>query len=143
MNAQVFVETESDFLAWVELKTASPETPTEGIADTQEEVAETTPEPTAATIDGRELFLNLGCGACHVLTDASTTGVLGPNLDNFAEVATTRVIGKDADAYAQESIADPNAFIVEGFPPGIMPQNFGDRLTVEEIEALAAYLLDQ
>ena len=29
------------------------------------------------------------------------------------------------DAYIRESILDPNAKIVKGFPPNIMPPNFG------------------
>lgn len=143
MNALVFVETESDFLTWIEMKSTSGDTP----IDTSDDSSDVTSEEPAQEVDvavaGRELFLNLGCGACHVLTDASTTGVLGPNMDGFAERAGSRVIGQDAISYTKESVVEPNAFVVEGFPPGIMPQNFGDRLTVEELDALITYLLNQ
>ncbi len=32
---------------------------------------------------GKKLFKTLGCGACHTLKPAGTTGTLGPNLDQF------------------------------------------------------------
>jgi hypothetical protein len=38
---------------------------------------------------------------------------------------------------------DPNAIIVEGFPEGTMPQNYGKDLTPEQIDALVKYLLEQ
>jgi cytochrome c oxidase subunit 2 len=143
MNAQVYVETESDFLAWIDLKISAADSPIESSEDAQEDLPAESAEVVEVTIDGRELFLSLGCGACHVLTDASTSGVLGPNMDGFSETAANRVLGQDAVSYTKESLVDPNAFIVEGYPPGIMPQNFGDRLSVEEIEALITYLLNQ
>jgi mono/diheme cytochrome c family protein len=31
--------------------------------------------------DGRRLFIDTGCGACHTLTDARTHGAIGPNFD--------------------------------------------------------------
>jgi hypothetical protein len=36
------------------------------------------------------------------------------------------------EAYLQNSILNPNAQIVEGFNPGVMPDNFGERFAVEE-----------
>jgi mono/diheme cytochrome c family protein len=32
---------------------------------------------------GKTLFKTLGCGSCHTLKPAGTTGTLGPNLDQF------------------------------------------------------------
>lgn len=31
---------------------------------------------------GKQLFASAGCGGCHVLADAGTTGTTGPNLDD-------------------------------------------------------------
>jgi len=42
--------------------------------------------------------------------------------------------------FLRESILDPNAFVEEGFPPNIMPGNFGELLTDTEIETLVAYI---
>lgn len=34
-----------------------------------------------ASTDGKELFAQAGCGACHTLKDAGSSGAIGPNLD--------------------------------------------------------------
>ena len=44
------------------------------------------------------------------------------------------------DPYIRESIADPNAMVVEGFPPSVMPANFGSTLSDSDIEAITAYI---
>jgi hypothetical protein len=36
---------------------------------------------------------------------------------------------------------NPNAYIVDGYPANLMPQNFADRMTPDEIDLLSAYLL--
>ncbi len=46
-----------------------------------------------------------------------------------------------AEEYLHQSIVDPNAFVVPGFPKGQMIQNFGKILTEEEINDLVAFLL--
>jgi hypothetical protein len=53
------------------------------------------------------------------------------------------VPGLDAQAYIEQSILDPNAFVVEGFPSGVMPQDFRSRLSQDELQALVDYLLSQ
>ncbi len=39
--------------------------------------------PAELSEQGRELFVT-GCGACHKLSDADSTGTAGPDLDNLA-----------------------------------------------------------
>ena len=34
--------------------------------------------------NGRTLFVESGCGACHALRDAGTAGTVGPNLDDLS-----------------------------------------------------------
>jgi hypothetical protein len=36
---------------------------------------------------------------------------------------------------------DPNAHVVEGFPENVMPQNFEELLSQEQMEDLVAFLL--
>ncbi|MEJ2500801.1 MAG: cytochrome c, partial [Campylobacterales bacterium] len=43
------------------------------------------------------------------------------------------------EAYLKRSVETPNADVVEGFPPGLMPQ-FGKMLSPDEVEALVTYL---
>jgi mono/diheme cytochrome c family protein len=79
-----------------------------------------------------ELFAQQ-CGICHTLAAAGTTATTGPNLDQTLK-------GKDA-AFIQQSIEDPNAVIASGFGPGIMPANFSQTLTQDDITGLVDYLL--
>ena len=59
--------------------------------------------------DGKTIFTDAaGCGACHTLADAGTTGTIGPDLDKVLK-------GKD-EAFIQQSIVDPNAEIADGLP---------------------------
>jgi len=86
----------------------------------------------AASVDGAQVFSDQGCGSCHTLADAGAAGTAGPNLDDT-------LADKDA-AYIKESIVDPNAQIADGFGPDIMPQDYGNLLSAEELDALIEYL---
>jgi mono/diheme cytochrome c family protein len=47
--------------------------------------AETTTAPAAGLVEqGRAVFASAGCGGCHTLADAGSTGTTGPNLDGLA-----------------------------------------------------------
>jgi len=90
---------------------------------------------------GKKVFLGAGgCGACHTLKDAGTTGTVGPKLDNVGADALKAGKGPLA-AYVKQSIEDPNAYIVPGFPKGVMPPDFKQTLTATQIADLVAYIL--
>jgi cytochrome c oxidase subunit 2 len=105
-----------------------------------------TPPGAAAAQDtsqmGREAFEAGGCGNCHTLAAAGGKARIGPNLDELARVAGERERGTSAAAYVKESILDPNAFVVKGFPRDTMPKDFKDQFSPEEIDALVSYLLE-
>lgn len=85
--------------------------------------------------DGETIFTESAqpaCGSCHTLADAGTSGSIGPNLDETLK-------GKDA-AYIREGIADPGAKLASGYQDGIMPPNYGETLTAEQVDALTDYL---
>ena len=99
--------------------------------------AQPTPTPTGPP----EIYNSaqpIGCSVCHSLD--GTTG-LGPTWQGVATAAATRVSGKSAEEYLRESILDTGAFVVEGFPDGLMPQTFADTLTPDQIDDLVAFLL--
>jgi mono/diheme cytochrome c family protein len=77
-------------------------------------------------------FFATNCGGCHTLAQAGTTGTTGPNLD-------TALKGMSATDISS-SISDPNAKITPGFPANVMPQNFGQTLTPQQLQQLVAYL---
>ena len=101
--------------------------------------------PAADVAAGRSLFMentlgtNTGCRLCHSLTP--DTVLVGPSFAAVGTRAETRVPGMTAEEYLRESIVNPNAYVVEGFPEGQMFQNYAEVLTPEEIDALVAYLL--
>ena len=109
----------------------------EEIAAEQEETAAAEGETTttgeeSAAVDGAQVFESAGCGGCHALADAGTSATTGPDLDGALQ-------GKPA-SFIEESIVDPNKEIAKGYPPDTMPQNFGDTLSPEELDALVKYL---
>jgi len=82
---------------------------------------------------GAQVFANNGCGGCHTLAEASSGGVTGPNLDEVLPGQTAGMV--------EESIADPNSVIAKGFPPNVMPANYQQTLTPQELKDLVQYLL--
>jgi cytochrome c oxidase subunit 2 len=88
-------------------------------------------------VDGKTLFTDgngeaTACGACHTLADAGTSSSTGPSLDETLADMTPAEIRKQ--------IADPNSKIAQGFSEGIMPDNYEQLLSPEELDALVKYL---
>lgn len=81
---------------------------------------------------GKQLFADQGCGSCHTFSAAGATGSVGPNLDEA-------LAGKDA-AFIRESIVEPNKEIASGYPPNVMPQDYGQKLTSKQLDDLVAFL---
>ena len=74
-----------------------------------------------------------GCLACHKAKDIPGTPV-GPDLTQLAKIQTPD--------YIMKKILDPKGMgTVAGFPPGVMPQTFGQTLTSKEYMDLVAFLL--
>lgn len=109
-----------------------------------EEVTPTPPpEGDTGGSDGERVFNSaspITCTTCHSLD--GTVG-LGPSLRGISERAGTQVAGLSAEEYLRESILDTNAFIVEGFPESLMPVNFSETLSAEEVDAVIAFLMTQ
>jgi cytochrome c6 len=72
-------------------------------------------------VDGKNVFLSAGCGSCHTLADAGTTGAVGPNLDEL-----------------KPNALKVEVFVTDGSPPN-MP-SFKDQLSEDEIKAVAEYV---
>jgi cytochrome c oxidase subunit 2 len=91
---------------------------------------------------GQQVFLNSGCTGCHTISGLSA-GTVGPNLTQIGTTAETRVEGQSAEEYIRQSILMPNEHIVEGFPQNVMPQNFGELLSQDQLNDLVSFLLAQ
>lgn len=99
-----------------------------------------TPEQLVAA--GEKIFKDKGtCEICHKI---GQKGTRAPDLAGVGATAAKRRAGVGAKAYLVESLLDPGAFLVEGYP-NIMPKV--DRppigLNRSELWALAAFLQSQ
>ena len=92
-----------------------------------------TPEPLNCETPeecGKLLFQNKGCIGCHTVNGEG--GAVGPNL--------TDVYKTKGEDYIRQSVLNPNAVIAEGFQPNIMPQNFSQLLSDEELGFIVSFL---
>jgi mono/diheme cytochrome c family protein len=70
---------------------------------------------------GKAIFASAGCGSCHTLSDAGSSGAVGPNLDDAQpsyELTVTRVTEGRApmpgfkDSLTAQQIADVSQYVV-------------------------------
>jgi cytochrome c oxidase subunit 2 len=148
MRATVHVLTPAAFQAWL---AKQPVQPSPGYSFSSAGGGAPAPAPapapsgkagngSATAAAGKAIFTGSGgCGACHTLADAGTTGAVGPNL-GIRLVPDAKKRGLPLAAFINESITKPNAFVAPGYPAGVMPQTFGQTLTATQIQSLVAYL---
>jgi cytochrome c2 len=84
---------------------------------------------------GQELVQQWGCIACHTLDGPEK--LVGPSLWDIGA-------RKDAN-YIRESILQPDAVVVEGFPPGLMKgtldgSGFYQKMSLQDLNAIVDYL---
>ena len=95
---------------------------------------------------GKQVFTGIGgCGSCHVMAAAGTTGTVGPNLDtrlrsDCALTVSKKIRGATLQECIHKAIVDPYAFLPSGYAAGVMPSNFGTKLHPNEITALVNFL---
>jgi cytochrome c oxidase subunit 2 len=88
---------------------------------------------------GQKLFNDKGCVACHS-TDGSTK--VGPSWKGLFGSERELADGSKAkgdENYIRESILNPNARVVKGFPSGVMP-TFQGQLSEEQLNALVEFI---
>jgi cytochrome c2 len=88
---------------------------------------------------GAQLVKDYGCVACHASDDKK---LVGPGWGGLYESSVSLADGGKVsadDAYLAESIRQPNAKIVAGYPPGVMPA-YDTLLKNDEVNAIVAYL---
>ena len=97
---------------------------------------------------GEAIYTSLGCAGCHIagavgpITKGTATRVTGIRL-SAADYKSSPAAEATADYYIAQSILYPNAYIVTSYNPGVMPQNFGDRISLDDLKNLVAYLESQ
>lgn len=118
LSSQAVVQSQADFDAWIA-------------------------QQRAGSNDPVALFKQFGCIGCHTLAAAGAAGKVGPDLDGIGQRAGTRVPGQDAATYIKDSILNPGAFVVPGFPDFVMPRDFSSRITPDQLSILVNFLLKQ
>jgi mono/diheme cytochrome c family protein len=99
--------------------------------------------PTPAV--GKTIFTGVGgCGGCHTLSAAATTGTVGPNLNTLKQAcaapASQQARGSTLQKCIQTAIVSPYKYLPPGYKAGIMPNTFSKTLSPSQIQALVAFL---
>jgi mono/diheme cytochrome c family protein len=129
-----------DVAAYVGQVAAKPGADTGALATA---VQATVPNTAAA---GKSVFTGVGgCGSCHTLAAAGSTGTTGPNLDkdlrtNCASPQSKKIRGATLEECINTAIVKPYAFLPAGFSAGVMPGNFSQTLSKSQIQALVTFL---
>lgn len=84
---------------------------------------------------GAGLYKSKGCNACHSLDGSKVVGPSFKGLWGATEQTDKGPVVVD-EAYLKESILNPTAKIVTGFPPAMPPQVLND----DDIKSIALYL---
>jgi cytochrome c2 len=93
---------------------------------------------------GEELFNNiiegasLACSNCHYID--SEEMLVGPGQLNLLYRAADRVEDQGPYTYMYNSIVHPNDYIVEGYPEMVMPQNYEELLSEQDLYDIVAYM---
>ncbi|HEV2753179.1 MAG TPA: c-type cytochrome [Solirubrobacteraceae bacterium] len=74
------------------------------------------------------------CGQCHTLSEAGTQATIGPSLDEALQGESPEEIRRD--------IVEPDAEIAQGFAAGVMPSNYEQTLSEEELNRLVEFLAE-
>lgn len=87
-----------------------------------------------------------GCAGCHAIDALGWSGQIGPTLNGIADTAIEHAAAAgnaDAREYLYESIKNSQAYIVPGYPSGVMPIWNDDQMSEQMMNDITAYLLTQ
>jgi mono/diheme cytochrome c family protein len=108
------------------------------VAAIEAELANFTGDP----VNGQALYNGAayGCIGCHAnaavapLTEETWQSAQTVRLEDPANAGLT------PEQYLITSIVNPNAYVVPPYPAGVMPQNFGERMTHQNLADILAYI---
>jgi cytochrome c2 len=94
-----------------------------------------------------QIFQKATCVACHTIPGiAGAVGTIGPKLVEGTN-APTRIkdpaykgTAKSTREYITESVINPSAYVVKGFPDNTMPKEFGKKLSAGALNKIVDYL---
>lgn len=89
---------------------------------------------------GRVLMTQYGCTGCHTVEGVSTA-TTGPVLNGIATRGESQEGYASAEEYIRDSILNPSAVVVGDFNDGVMPANFSELISDENLGHIVAFLL--
>ena len=124
MESQVVVTSLAEFEAWAAKESGQSADPVER---------------------GAKVAKTYGCLACHSLDGSKLVGPSWKGLYGRQETMANGTVVTADDAYIIESILNPGALVVQGYPAGVMPAQFVDPVTKkpiseEQIKDLIEYI---
>jgi cytochrome c oxidase subunit II len=120
MNSPVIVLDQADFDAWLD-----------------EESGQVTQDP---AVLGLRVSEQNGCIACHSVDGSTSVGPTWLGLyGSERQLVDGRTLIADED-YLHIGIVDPNEHVVTGYPPNVMPRNYDELLTDQQIANIIAYI---
>jgi cytochrome c551/c552 len=119
----------------------STSTPTTTTTPTTSSTPTTTSGGGGSAAAGKAVFAANGCSTCHTFKPANANGTIGPDLDSAPATDAKADNNMALAAFVKESIVDPNAYIAKGFTKGLMPTDFGSKLSSSQINDLVAFIL--
>jgi mono/diheme cytochrome c family protein len=97
-----------------------------------------TPDPALAPERGQSLFVSQ-CAACHAVDGSGRSA--GPDIKGMAERVEAVFPGRDLVDYMHESIVDIHAYVPDGYHGDVMPANYAETLSEQQIDDLVAYMM--
>jgi len=119
MEAPVIVLAAADFDAWVAQESGLSADPAER---------------------GQKWSTTYGCNACHSVDGSPLVGPTWKGLYGREVTFTDGTTATADDAYLLESIRNPNAKTVQGFAPGLMPQNIAEKMTDAQVQDVIEFI---
>lgn len=95
--------------------------------------------------NGKTIYTNLGCAGCHT-TEGGAAYAAAPTAGTYTRIVDVRLKADPKFAnwtpeqYIAHSILYPNEYVVPNGTVGLMPQAFGDQLSIEDLRDLIAYI---
>jgi len=105
------------------------------------EIARASQEEAATDVTApEEILAKFDCLACHSMNPGEV--LVGPPFEAALLKKAAAARGVSPEAYVTESIVEPRAVEADDFPKETMPDDYGKRLTAEQIYVLTRYLLE-
>ena len=96
-----------------------------------------------------KIFIQSGCAACHTIPGISAAKgregpklILGTNARKRLHDPNYKGAAETEWEYVQESILNPGAFVVQGYPDRVMPRWYGQKLSSGALDKMTQYLLE-